>query len=206
MKKRMYFFIVLLLLLCADIYAQEKVAIGNLPYTSRICNLCVNIRWQEGVPVQTLQGNNINILQPFNPTGYGSIAFAKAEITGFERYVGDSCMSCNKDWNQWGNFTSGSYAGIAGSLGSAVAPVTGNTHHSMYWTTTIAGSFNLSISTPPLSNLSCCCDRVVVTIRYTYTFKQDNGSCITCSLVKTYELRKGNCRVIPFDKSVNKTN
>ncbi|MEP6466497.1 MAG: hypothetical protein ABJB05_09325 [Parafilimonas sp.] len=177
----------------------------NLPSTDTevdnvlacVCTTCNLIQWQPGQAAQTLQGNSINIIQSFNPTGYGSIVAAKAEITSFERYVGDDCMSCNKDWNQWGNFTSGTYAGLNGSLTSATSPVTGFTHHTIYFAANAPGNFNLSISTPQLSNLSCCCDRVVVTIRYTYTFKQDGGTCIYCSAVKRYELQKGNCPPIP---------
>ncbi|MDZ4664036.1 MAG: hypothetical protein SGJ15_04105 [Bacteroidota bacterium] len=170
-----------------------------------ICNSCETISWNIGEPTQTLQGNNINIIQPFNPTGYGNIVAAKAEIIAFERYVGDSCMSCNKDWNQWGNFTSGTYAGINGGLGNAVTPVTGNTHHSMYWNSAIAaGSFNLNISTPPLSNLNCCCDVVAATIRYTYTFRQDNGACISCSFIRGYTLRKGYCPRIAIHNPITK--
>lgn len=165
-----------------------------------ICNSCESIQWNAGNATQTIQGNNINIIQSFSPTGYVTITSAKAEITAFERYVGDSCMNCNKDWNQWGNFISGTYAGIAGALGIAVAPVTGGTHHSMYWSSSSTGSFNLNISTPVLSNLNCCCDRVVVTIRYTYTFKKENNICITCSQVKTYEVKKGNCPNRPISE------
>ncbi|NNV55064.1 hypothetical protein [Limnovirga soli] len=180
---------------------------GLITLPSCVCNSCDLIQWNIGTATQALLGNYMNIIQPFNPTGYGNIVGVKAEIITFERYVGDSCMSCNKDWNQWGNFTAGNYAGLSGSLAAASPPITGFTHHAIYFNATGPGSFNLSISTPPLSNLSCCCDRVAVTIRYTYTFKASDGTCTYCSFVKRYEFFKGNCRGIPvpIDTPVNPT-
>ena len=133
-------------------------------------------------------------------TGLGNIVAAKAEIIAFERYVGDSCVGCNKDYTQWGNFTSGTYAGNNGSFANAVTPVSGNTTHSLYWNASSGGSFpansgfNLNITTPVLSNLACCCDKVAVTIRYTFSFKSgNNGVCKMCSFIKRYEYKKGNC-------------
>ncbi len=176
---------------------------------SCVCNACEGIQWNNTTSSSSLQGNNFNIIQAVNPvaTGLGNIVTAKAEIISFERYVGDSCMSCNKDWSQWGNFTAGTYASVGGGLANATTPVSGYTHHSIYWATTAPGSFNLSISTPPLSNLSCCCDRVAVTIRYTLSFKDaQTGVCKMCSFVKRYEQKKGNCAANPIPTDVNNTN
>jgi hypothetical protein len=166
-----------------------------------ICNDCANIIWNNTTSSSSISGNNFNVIQAINPvaSGLGSIVSAKAEIIAFERYVGDSCVGCNKNYQLWGNFTSGTYAGNNGSLSTAVAPVSGNTTHSIYWTPPGGGSlpnngsFNLNISTPALSNLTCCCDRVAVTIRYTFTFKSPNGVCKMCSFIKRYEQKKGNC-------------
>ena len=194
----------------ATIYATVNGnQVGNINLTSTdtdaadlgacVCSACKGLNWQAGSATQTLQGNSIKIIQPFNPAGQGNIVAVKAEIISFARYVDDSCMTCSKDWNEWGNFTAGTFANLPGTLGAAVTPVTGSTHHSMYWSSTGSlpqnGSFNLTISTPPLSNLVCCCDRVIVSIRYTYTFRKPppSGVCATCSVVRTYALRKGNC-------------
>ena len=174
---------------------------GAITLPTCVCDDCKSIQWNNGTTTSALSGNNFNITQAINPvaTGLGNIVSAKAEIIAFERYVGDSCVGCNKDYHQWGNFTSGTYAGSNGSLGNAVSPVTGNTTHSMYWNAAAGGSlpsnssFNLNISTPVLSNLTCCCDRVAVTIRYTFTFKTQNGVCKMCSFIKRYEQKKGNC-------------
>jgi len=175
---------------------------GSLTLPSCVCNDCKNIQWNNTTTTSALTGNNFNVTQNINAiaTGLGSIVSAKAEIIAFERYVGDSCVGCNKDYKQWGNFTSATYAGNNGSLGNANSPVTGNTTHSMYWNAAGGGtlpsnsSFNLNISTPALTNLACCCDRVAVTIRYTFSFKDpQTGMCKMCSFIKRYEKKKGNC-------------
>jgi len=181
---------------------------GAVTLPSCVCNSCKDIQWTSGQQTVTVTGNNFNILQPINiaATGLGNIVAAKAEIIAFERYVGDSCVGCNKDYTQWGNFTSGTYGGNNGSLANATAPVSGSTTHSLYWNASAGASFpannpfNLNITTPVLSNLTCCCDRVAVTIRYTFTFKNgNNGVCKMCSFVKRYEYKKGNCRNVVID-------
>ncbi len=175
---------------------------GAVTLPSCVCNSCKDIQWNIGLQTVAVTGNNFNISQPLNiaATGLGNIVAAKAEIIAFERYVGDSCVGCNKDYTQWGNFTSGTYAGNNGSLANATAPVSGNTTHSLYWNASGGGTFpanspfNLNITTPVLSNLTCCCDRVAVTIRYTFSFKNgNNGVCKMCSFIKRYEYKKGNC-------------
>ena len=202
----------------ATIYATVSGnQVGNLNLTSTdtdlaildacVCSACDRVQWRPGAPTQTLQGNSINITQPFNVTGLGNIVAVKAEIISFARYVDDNCMSCDKDWNEWGNFTAGTFANVPGSLGTAVNPVSGNTHHSMYWSS--AGgfspnsSFNLIVSAPPLTALSCCCDRVSLTIRYTYTFRNPrSGICFVCSVVRNYGLHKGTCPRDQIDSSL----
>ena len=175
---------------------------AGLTLPSCVCNDCKVVQWNAGTSTTTGQGSNINIIQPLNilATGLGNIVAAKAEIIAFERYVGDSCVGCNKDYTQWGNFTSGTYAGNNGSFANAVTPVSGNTTHSLYWNASGGGSFpansgfNLNITTSVLSNLACCCDKVAVTIRYTFSFKNgNNGVCKMCSFIKRYEYKKGNC-------------
>ena len=187
--------------------AGNQVGNVNLPSSDTevdslkqcLCNLCDKVKWLPSTPKVALVGNNINITQVINTYGYGTVIGVKAEIIAFERYVGDSCMSCNKDWNQWGNFTSGIFAGVAGVFGNAVTPVSGNTHHTMYWSSGSAGfpaisTFSMNISTPPLSNLSCCCEKLAVTIRYTYTYKPQGGDCIICTQApRRYIIQKGNC-------------
>lgn len=163
-----------------------------------VCSACDGVKWKPGPATPTLQGNSINIIQPFNPTGPGTIVAVKAEIISFARSVNDNCMTCTKDWHEWGNFTGGTFANLLGGLGNAVPPVTGSTRHSLYWSNPTGlppnSSFNLAISTPPLSNLACCCDSVTFSIRYTYTFRNpQSGICVVCSVVQNYAVRKGNC-------------
>jgi hypothetical protein len=181
---------------------------GAITLPSCVCTSCKDIQWNTGLQTATVAGTNFNIVQPLNiaAAGLGNIVGAKAEIIAFERYVGDSCVGCNKDYILWGNFTSGTYAGNNGSFANATAPVSGNTTHSLYWNASGGGSFpanspfNLNITTPVLSNLTCCCDRVAVTIRYTFTFKNGNNSvCKMCSFIKRYEYKKGNCRNVVID-------
>ena len=185
---------------------------GAVTLPSCVCKSCEGIQWNIGQPTAAGQGNNFNIIQPLNiaALGLGNIVVAKAEIIAFERYTGDSCVGCNKDYKQWGNFTSGTYAGSNGSLANAVMPVSGNTTHSLYWNATGGGSFpanssfNLNITTPALSNLACCCDKVAVTIRYTFSFKTgNNGVCKMCSFIKRYEYKKGNCPNVVIDTATD---
>lgn len=172
-----------------------------------VCNTCNTLQWHPGTPSQTLQGNSIHIIQPFNPAGLGNIVAVKAEIIQFQRFVDDNCMTCTKDWNEWGNFRAGTYATVPGTLGTAVAPLSGNTHHSMYWSNAtgfpLNSSFDLNISTPALSDLTCCCDRISLLIRFTCTFRDPiSGRCTVCSVVKVYGAHKGTC---PRDTGNNST-
>ena len=185
---------------------------GAVTLPSCVCNSCEGIQWNMGQSTAAVTGINFNVIQPLNiaALGLGNIVAAKAEIIAFERYVGDSCVGCNKDYTQWGNFTSGTYAGSNGSLANAVMPVSGNTTHSLYWTASGGGSFpassgfNLNITTPVLSNLACCCDKVAVTIRYTFSFKNgNNGVCKMCSFIKRYEYKKGNCSNVVIDTATD---
>lgn len=173
-----------------------------------ICDICSEIEFElKKQTTASLSGNSINITEPvsvFAPNpAVGQVVAVKAEIISFERYIGEECMSCDKTSSQWGNFNTGAYAGLNGALGTTNNGVTGNTTHSMYWNASsgsvlpAAGSFNLNISLPPLSNLRCCCDQVVITIRYTYSFKdKETGICKMCSFIRKYTLQKGNCPII----------
>mgnify|MGYP007014260874 CR=1 FL=1 len=173
-----------------------------------ICDICSEIEFElKKQTTASLSGNSVNITEPvsvFAPNpAVGQVVAVKAEIISFERYVGEECMSCDKTSSQWGNFNAGTYAGLNGALGTANNGVTGNTTHSMYWNASsgaalpAAASFNLNISLPPLSNLRCCCDQVVITIRYTYSFKdKETGICKMCSFIRKYTLQKGNCPII----------
>jgi hypothetical protein len=169
-----------------------------------ICDFCETISWNTNTgATATLQGNSININQSVTVTAVEPIVATKAEIIAFERYVGDDCITCDKTSNQWGNFNTGTFASANGAFGMANGGVTGNTTHSLYWNgsgNTIfpaTSIFNLNISTPPLSNLACCCERLVITIRYTYSFKDPKtGICKMCSFIKHYTMQKGNCGII----------
>lgn len=123
---------------------------------------------------------------------------AKAEIISFEREVSDDCMKCDKDWKQWGNFVSGKMNTTQGSFGMATGGnVTGNTHHSLYFIDPKSYSFDLDIAVPPINGLSCCCEKMRFNIRYTYTYKDKDGSCKSCSAVFEYYYQKGKCPKAP---------
>jgi hypothetical protein len=184
--------------------------VGNTNLTSQdtekgdlnacICDACkTRITIKPGQTTSTANGNTWNITQSIVPTAPGfSIAAVKAEIISFERYVGDECMECNKDATKWGNFSSGTLGTLNGGFANANNGISGNTHHSLYWQvpsgfTGPLTSFNWNMAIPTLSNLACCCDRIVTTIRYTYTFKNTDNKCIFCSVILKYQHRKGNC-------------
>ena len=107
----------------ATIYATvsgNQVGNSNLTSTDTdvtsfdacVCDVCDRLPWQAGSATQTLSGNTFNIVQPFNPTGLGSIVAVKAEVISFSRYVDDNCMTCDKDSSDWGNFTAGTFANL----------------------------------------------------------------------------------------------
>jgi uncharacterized protein (DUF2147 family) len=177
---------------------------NNVPLPSCVCDACkTKIKFTPGPTSNTVSGNTWNIIQSITPAAPGlTIAAVKAEIISFQRYVGDSCIDCNKDATQWGNFMIGSLGTINGGFANANNGVTGNTHHSLYWQvpTGFTGpltAFNLNMSIPALSNLTCCCDRIVTAIRYTYTFIDNNTKeCVYCSIVMKYQQQKGNCRTV----------
>jgi hypothetical protein len=172
-----------------------------------ICDFCKVPKYNAGNPTTAVTGNTLNIVHPIVltlPPGV-SILGSKAEITGFERYVGDDCMPCDKNATQWGNFINGTSGAVNGAFASATTPVTGNTHHTIYFTGPAATPFNLNISVPPLSNLSCCCDKIVVTIRYTFIFKDKNGECRYCSQVYKYNYQRGTCPANPIGIDPNQS-
>jgi len=171
------------------------------------CNFCTkNVEFDNDQPKVTYSGNTLNILHPLWNMSGATLVGVKAEIIEFDRYVGDECMTCNKDASIWGNFISGTY-GVPGAFAVATGTVTGNTHHSIYFSGPGLGiPFNLNISTPPLSNLSCCCDKITVTIRYTFIFKDASGDCKYCSQIFKYNYQKGTCQNINTDGSTGTIN
>ena len=149
-------------------------------------------------------GNSLAIHQDWwnMNSAAGTVVAAKAEIISFVREVSDDCMKCDKDSNQWGNFISGTSGAVNGSFGNANSGVTGNTHHTLYFANPNSFSFDTNISIPPLSTLSCCCEKIRIKIRYTYTFRDSNGNCKMCSAVFEYYFQKGSCpKGNPIDNS-----
>jgi hypothetical protein len=185
---------------------QENSLLSSEPIPC-LCDFCKQPKYVTGNPTISLTGTTLNINQPLSatvPPGVSVIA-SKAEIIDFARYVGDECMPCDKDATKWGNFINGTLGSITGGFASATTPVTGNTHHSIYFTGASTAPYNFNISTPPLSNLSCCCDRLVVSIRYTFIFKDKNGECKYCSQVLKYNYQRGSCGANPVDVNPNPT-
>ena len=149
-------------------------------------------------------GNSLAIHQDWwnMNSAAGTVVAAKAEIISFVREVSDDCMKCDKDSNQWGNFISGTSGAVNGSFGNANSGVSGSTHHTLYFANPNSFSFDTNISIPPLSTLSCCCEKIRIKIRYTYTFRDSNGNCKMCSAVFEYYFQKGSCpKGNPIDNS-----
>jgi len=176
-----------------------------------ICDFCETaLEMQSGNnPNATydIRGNSLSIHQGWWNTNSsaGTIVGAKAEIISFQRKVSDECMKCNKDANLWGNFISGNLDQTNGSFADANNGVTGNTHHTLYFNEieTNPSAFDLNIAIPPLSTLKCCCERIKILIRYTYTFKDKNGECKMCSAVFKYSFQKGKCPMIIYIDDFN---
>ena len=196
-----------------DIYAQVNGhQVGNTNLTSTdtelgelkscICDYCEKVLEFDNntTPNATYNvvGNSLAIHQDWwnMNSAAGTVVAAKAEIISFVREVSDDCMKCNKDSNQWGNFISGTSGAVNGSFGNANSGVTGNTHHTLYFANPNAYSFDTNISIPPLSTLSCCCEKIRIKIRYTYTFRDSNGNCKMCSAVFEYRYQKGTCPIV----------
>ena len=170
-----------------------------------VCDFCKSLEWDSDQPTINIVSNNFNIIHPVWVLigGGTTVVAAKAEIISFERYINDVCMPCDKSSNTWGNFVSGTWGTTAGIFGNANSGITGNTHHTLYWTTGTSPSFNLNISLPPLSNLDCCCDKFIVNVRYTFTFRDLNGVCKMCSQIMKYEKSKGVCTANPNTSDIN---
>ncbi len=183
----------------ADINDSE-VSTRKADLKSCICDYCEKVLEFDNntTPNATYNvvGNSLAIHQDWwnMNSAAGTVVAAKAEIVSFVREVSDDCMKCNKDSNQWGNFISGTSGTVNGSLGNANSGVTGNTHHTLYFANPISTSFDTNISIPPLSTLSCCCEKIRIKIRYSYTFKDANGNCKMCSAVFEYFFQKGVCK------------
>ncbi|MBK8785444.1 MAG: hypothetical protein IPN43_02840 [Chitinophagaceae bacterium] len=173
----------------------------NVSLPSCVCDFCSKaVEFDHDLGTATITGNSLNIVQPLWDMAGNTIISTKAEIVYFERTVGDECMSCNKDAALWGNFTSGTLGTLAGTFAAATSPVSGSTHHTLYWNppTGYTGAltpFKLYIKTPPLSTLTCCCEKIKAKIRYTYTFRDKaTGECKTCDAgIFEYEAQKGTC-------------
>lgn len=197
-----------------DVYATVSGhQVGNVNLTSQdteqgelkscICDFCEKVlefdNDQSPNATYTANNNSLSINQNWwnMNTSAGTVVGAKAEIISFERQISDDCMKCDKDSNQWGNFISGTSGTSNGSFGNATGSVTGNTHHTLYFANPNSYSFNLNISIPPVSTLTCCCEKIRFKIRYTYTFKDKNGECKMCSAVFEYFYQRGQCRKLP---------
>ena len=158
-------------------------------------NGSVNSNYTSPNATYTATDNSLSIHQTWwnmNTTA-ATVVGAKAEIIGFEREVSDDCFKCDKDSNQWGNFISGHSGATNGFFGNATGAVSGNTHHTLYFASPVSYQFDLNISLPPLSPLSCCCEKIKFRIRYTYIFKDKNGECKMCSTVFEYYYQRGTC-------------
>jgi hypothetical protein len=164
-----------------------------------ICNYCekaVEFDLNDApAPTFNASNNSIHISQELWDMAGKPIVGVKAEIIGFERTVSDECMKCDKNSNQWGNFIGGNSGSTAGSFSIANdGGVTGNTHHSIYFYPSNSYNYNMDIAIPPLSTLSCCCDKMIIKIRYTHIFKEANGECKMCSNVFEYEFTNKKCK------------
>ncbi|MBP8791987.1 MAG: hypothetical protein KBE41_08880 [Lutibacter sp.] len=197
-----------------DVYATVSGhQVGNLNLTSQdtemgelkscICDFCDKVADfdsnQSPNASYSATTSSLSIHQDWwdmNPATSGTIVAAKAEIISFDRQVSDDCMKCDKDAKQWGNFISGNSGTSNGSFGNATGSVSGNTHHTLYFANPNAFSFDLNISLPPLATLKCCCDKIKIKVRYTYTFKDQNGVCRMCSAVFQYTYQKGICPIV----------
>jgi len=182
--------------------------VGNPAYTSSdtepgelkacICDYCekeVEFDYDQApAPTYNATNNSIHITQALWDMAGKPLVGVKAEIIGFERTVGAECMKCDKNSNQWGNFIGGNSGSTVGSFTSANdGGVTGNTHHSIYFYPSNSYKYDMDIAIPPLSTLSCCCDKIRIKIRYTHIFKEANGECKMCSSVFEYEFTQGTC-------------
>ncbi len=164
------------------------------------CDLCDSnvVKWT--LPTQinynTNQTNNIASLS--GPLSFGPYPIVKlsAEIVDFYWYTEGDCKKCNTNDYYFGNLVGGSIGGMTG--GTSVAGPGGTpiptSHQLDFISPTLSGitlnnAFNLNISLPPQTQLSCCTDCFRFCIRYTATFMQ-NGVCKTCSIVKCYETKR----------------
>lgn len=206
-----------------DVYATVSGhQVGNVNLTSQdteqgelkscICDFCDKVLEFDNntTPNATYSATNnfLSIHQDWwnMNTSAVTVVGAKAEIVSFEREVSDDCFKCDKDSNQWGNFISGKLGAVNGSFGNAVGSVSGNTHHTLYFANPNSYSFDLNISIPPLSTLSCCCEKIRFKVRYTYIFKDKNGDCKMCSAVFEYYYQRGKCpKVINTGTGVSQT-
>lgn len=169
-----------------------------------ICNYCekdVEFDYNQATaPTYNATNNSIHISQDLWDMAGKPLVGVKAEIIGFERTISDECMKCDKNGNQWGNFIGGNSGSTAGSFSTANdGGVTGNTHHSIYFYPSNSYKYDMDIAIPPLSKLSCCCDKMKIKIRYTHIFKDANGECKMCSNVFEYEFTHGTCTPTPTD-------
>ena len=197
-----------------DVYATVSGhQVGNVNLTSQdtetgeikscICDFCKKTAEYDSDPspaaTYSATGNSLSIHQNWwdmNPATSAMIVGAKAELISFSREVSDDCMKCDRDSSQWGNFISGNSGTSNGSFGNATAPVSGNTHHTLYFANPNKFSFDLNISLPPVSTLKCCCEKFKIKIRYTYIYQDRNGQCRMCSEVFEYSYQKGQCPII----------
>lgn len=117
----------------------------------------------------------------------------KAELIGISygpQNRNDQCWVCNKEDDQWGNFTGGTFSSPFPSMINGVFPSLpccgGNSHHTIGWwgTATTINNYplKLNISLPPASTLSCCPYNISVCVRYTFT----DAECRSCSVVKCF--------------------
>ena len=176
----------------ALIPCYDTVWIKTLPQCP--CTYCNDDMIQLSGQNQITDANNILTINNTISIPGIQVKQFKAELIGIiykPQSGNEQCWVCNKDDNQWGNFTSGTFTSPFPSMINGVFPSLpccgGNSHHTIGWwgAPTIINNqaLKLNISLPPASTLSCCPYDVEFCIRYTFT----DIECRSCSVVRCFK-------------------
>lgn len=162
-----------------------------LPGVDKNCEACntVNINIPPSTTMNFYSNNTVTLAQSIIITAVPLklIKSIKTELTYFEFTPdSDECVACNKNTALWGNFNTGTIAGVTG-VGGVSRSLTFN-----YLPSKIPGSFpaSLNMTLPPLFN--CCAGLLRYCIRYVVAF----DDCTVCSQTVCYEKKQTGTPVI----------
>ena len=141
------------------------------------CNPCKNKVTSFGKDSTYFQNGGLISATSTVSHGPTQVIKVSAEIVDVERLGEAGCLQCTKESKEFGNYTSGTLNGNAGSIVNGGKGYGKEIQWSFSTPTTISNySYDFQMAFPPLTSVSCCKDSIKYCIRWRFMDK----NCVTC--------------------------